>query len=88
MIMHGEPQPIYPQHNKIVMAYKGQQAFAQHNGIPYNNPSIQYSNLPNNTQSGFDENKNPISQQNYNMIPKSSSERGYNPNFFNEKGMK
>jgi len=84
-MMYGVPQPIYPQQ---VMMYGGQQVIVQPNGIPYNNPNVPYSNLPYNTPSGLAANNNQISQQNYNMVPQSSAERGYNPNNINEKGMK
>lgn len=87
-MMYGAPQPIYPQQGNMVMMYGGQQVIVQPNGIPYNNPNVQYSNLPNNTPSGLAANNNRVPQQNYNMIPQSSGERGYNPNNINEKVMK
>ena len=88
MMMYGAPQPMYPQQSNMMMGYGGQQVIVQPNGIPYNNSNIQYSNLPNNTPSGFVANNNRISQQNYNMVPQSSADRGNNPNIINEKGVK
>jgi len=87
-MMYGVPPPIYPQQGNMVMMYGGQQVIVQPNGIPYNNPNVPYSNLPYNTPSGLAANNNLIPQQNYNMVPQSSAERGYNPNNINEKGMK
>ena len=86
MMMYGGTQYIYPQQGNMVYMYGGQQVMVQPNGIPYNNqnPNIQYSNIPNNTPSGLVAQNNP----NYNMIPQSSAERGYNSNAVNEKVMK
>ena len=88
MIMYGAPQPIYPQQGNIPYMYGGQQVIVQPNGIPYNNQNIQYSNIPNNTPSGFAAQNNAVPQQNYNMAPQSSAERGYNPNVVSEKVIK
>ena len=88
MIMYGAPQPMYPQQGNMVYMYGGQQVMVQPNGIPYNNPNIQYSNIPNNNPSGLAAQNNAVPQQNYNMIPQSSAERGYNSNTVNEKVMK
>ena len=88
MMMYGGPQPMYPQQGNIVYMYGGQQGMTQPNGIPYNNPNMQYSNIPNNTPSGLVVQNNQIPQQNYNMIPQSSAQRGYNSNDINEKVMK
>jgi hypothetical protein len=88
MIMYGAPQPMYPQQGNMVYMYGGRQVMVQPNGIPYNNPNIQYSNIPNNNPSGLAAQNNAVPQQNYNMIPQSSAERGYNSNTVNEKVMK
>lgn len=88
-MMYGVPPPMYPQQGNMVMMYGGQQQVIVHpNEIPYNNPNVPYSNLPYNTPSGLAANNNLIPQQNYNMVPQISAERGYNPNNINEKGMK
>ena len=86
MMMYGGSQYMYPQQGNMVYMYGGQQVMVQPNGIPYNNqnPNIQYSNIPNNTPSGLVAQNNP----NYNMVPQSSAERGYNSNAVNEKVMK
>ena len=88
MMMYGGPQPMYPQQANTVYMYGGQQVMVQPNGIPYNNPNIQYSNIPNNSPSGLVAQNNAVPQQNYNMIPQSSAGRGYNSNDVNEKVMK
>ena len=88
MMMYGGPQPMYPQQANTVYMYGGQQVMVQPNGIPYNNPNIQYSNIPNNTPSGLVAQNNAVPQQNYNMIPQSSAGRGYNSNVVNEKVIK
>ena len=88
MIMYGAGQPMYSEQGNMVYMYGGQQVMVQPNGIPYNNPNIQYSNIPNNNPSGLAAQNNAVPQQNYNMIPQSSAERGYNSNTVNEKVMK
>ena len=88
MIMYGAPQPIYPQQGNIPYMYGGQQVMVQPNGIPYNNQNIQYSNIPNNTPSGLAAQNNAVPQKNYNMVPQSSAERGYNSNVISEKVIK
>ena len=82
MIMYGAPQ----QGNMVYM-YGGQQSMVQPNRIPYNNSNIQYSNILNNTPSGLAAQNNAAPQQNYNMVPQSSADRGYNSNVVNEKVM-
>jgi len=87
MIMYGTPQSIYPQQGNMVMMPGGSPVMVQSNGIPFNNSNIQYSNIANNTPYGITPQGN-IPQQNYNMIPPSSSDRGYNSNAINEKVVK
>ena len=87
MIMYGAPQPMYPQQGNMVYMYGGQQVMVQPNGIPYNNQNVQYSNIPNNAPSGSAAQNNVVPQQNYNMVPQFSAERGYNSNVVNEKVM-
>jgi len=77
MMLNGGSQPMNPQQDNVVYVYDGKEVLAQSNGIPHNNPNIKYSNIPNNTSE--------IPKQNYDMIPQSSAERGYNSNFINEK---
>ena len=87
MVMYGVPQPMYPQQGNMVYMYGGQQSMVQPNGIPYNNQNVQYSNIPNNAPSGSAAQNNVVPHQNYNMVPQSSAERGYNSNVVNEKVM-
>jgi len=83
MIMYRAPQTMILQQGNMAYMNSGQQVMVQPNGIPYNNPNIQYSNIPN--PSGLNAQNNPVPQQNYNMIPQSSAERRYNSNINNEK---
>ena len=87
MVMYGAPQPMYPQQGNMVYMYGGQQSMVQPNGIPYNNSNIQYSNILNNTPSGLAAQNNAVPKKNYNMVPQSSADRGYNSNVVNEKVM-
>ena len=89
MMMYEAPQPMYPQQGNMVYMYGGQQVMAQPNGVPYNNPNMKYSNIPNNTpSSGLASQNITVPQHNNYMIPQSSEERGYNSNAVNEKVMK
>ena len=74
MMMYGAPQPMYPQQGNMMYMYGGQQAMAQPNGVPNNNPNMQNSNIPNNTPSSsrLAAQKNAVQQHNNNMIPQSS----------------
>jgi hypothetical protein len=88
IMMYGGPQPMNPQQGNMVYMHGGQQVMVQPNGNPYNNSNIQYSNILNNTPSRLDAHNNAVPQQNSNMIPQSSEERGYISNNVNEKVIK